>query len=137
MKRKLIAATLALVMLPCGVLVAQSGNIRTAKTKSPDPPAAFPSDPAAASPARQQSQVRTPTTTRPEPSTAERRAYHREAYDRHHHRISKKQWIFLGAVAGTPMAIGALAGGGEGLAVGAIVGGWAAFVAHKFWHKLH
>jgi hypothetical protein len=139
MKRKLIAATLALAMLPCGVLLGQSGNVRIAKASPPDPPAAYPPDPPAPSPARPQPQpqAQTPTTTRPEPAPAERRAYNREVYGRRHHRISKQQWIFLGAVAGTPMAIGALAGGAEGRAVGAIVGGWGAFVAHKFWRHLH
>jgi hypothetical protein len=137
MKRKIIALTLALAMLPCGVLLGQSGNVRTAKASPPDPPAAYPPNPPAPSPAQPQPQVQTPTSTRPEPSPAERRSYNREVYRHRRHRISKQQWIFLGAVAGTPMAIGALAAGGEGLAVGAIVGGWGAFVAHKLWHKLH
>jgi hypothetical protein len=47
--------------------------------------------------------------------------------------ISKKEKIFLAAIVGTSLAIGAIAGGGEGLAIGALVGGWAAYAAHRFW----
>jgi hypothetical protein len=129
MKRKLIVAALSLALFSGGVLLGQSGSVRTAKASPPDPPAA--------SPARPQPQTQTPTTTRPEPSPAQRRAYEREVYGRRHHGISKKQWIFLGAVAATPMAIGALAGGAHGLAIGAVVGGWGAYVAHRFWNKIH
>ncbi len=50
--------------------------------------------------------------------------------------MSKKEKIFLVAVVGTSMAIGAIAGGGEGLAIGALAGGWAAYLAHRFWKDL-
>jgi hypothetical protein len=39
----------------------------------------------------------------------------------------------MAAIAGTSMAIGALAGGGSGLAIGAIVGGWGAYAGHRLW----
>jgi hypothetical protein len=43
----------------------------------------------------------------------------------------------MGAVAGTSLSIGALAGGGTGLAIGAIVGGWGAYAVHRLWRHLH
>jgi hypothetical protein len=42
--------------------------------------------------------------------------------------------VFMGAIAGTSMGIGAIAGGGTGLAIGALVGGWGAYAGHRFWH---
>jgi len=68
--------------------------------------------------------------------TAQRRSYERET-GRRHHSISKKEVIFLGAIVGTSMGIGAIAGGAHGLAIGTIVGGWAAFGGHYLWNKLH
>ncbi len=67
---------------------------------------------------------------------ARRRSYERETGRRHHPRITKKEMIFLGAIAGTSMGIGAIAGGAKGLAIGTIVGGWAAFAGHVLWNKL-
>lgn len=69
-------------------------------------------------------------------STRERRSYERETRVRHHH-ITKQEVIFLAAVAGTPMGIGAIAGGARGLAIGSIVGGWGAFGAHYLWKHVH
>ena len=40
----------------------------------------------------------------------------------------------MAGIAGTSMGIGAIAGGGTGLAIDAIVGGWGAFAGHKIWH---
>lgn len=50
---------------------------------------------------------------------------------RQHYGISQREAIFLVAIVGSCMGIGALAGGAKGLAIGALVGGWGAFVAHK------
>jgi hypothetical protein len=74
--------------------------------------------------------------TRPQATTAQRRSYERET-GRRHHSISKKELIFLGAIAGTSMGIGAIAAGAHGLAIGTIVGGWAAFGGHFLWKQLH
>lgn len=48
-----------------------------------------------------------------------------------HYGVSQREAIFLVAIVGSCMGIGALAGGAKGLAIGALVGGWGAFVAHK------
>jgi len=40
----------------------------------------------------------------------------------------------MAAIAGTSMGIGALAGGGRGLAIRAIVGGWGAYAGHRLWN---
>jgi hypothetical protein len=40
------------------------------------------------------------------------------------------------ATVGSSMGIGALAGGGMGLAGGAVVGGWRAYATHKLWRWL-
>lgn len=135
MKRRIFTAVLTFTLLFAGFLPAQSGNVQTAKANPPDPPAASP----APAPARPQAEAQSPTpaAARPQPSATRRRAYEREVYGRRHTGISKEQWIFLGAVAGTPMAIGALAGGAHGLAIGAIVGGWGAYAAHRLWNKIH
>ena len=69
-------------------------------------------------------------------SAARRRSYEREVGRRRHSRVSKKEVVFLAAIAGTPMGIGAVAAGGTGLAIGAIVGGWGAFVGYKLWHRI-
>ncbi len=69
-------------------------------------------------------------TARPQPR-ARQRSYQRET--RASQGISKKEKIFMVAIAGTSMAIGALAGGGKGLAIGAIVGGWGAYLGHRVW----
>ena len=66
----------------------------------------------------------------------ERRSYEREVNVKRHHGISKKEVIFLAAVAGTPMGIGAIAGGAHGLAIGAVVGGWSAYAVHRLWRHI-
>ena len=63
-------------------------------------------------------------------------SYQQGAHSRRHPKISKKEVAFMAAIAGTSMGIGALAGGGKGLAIGAIVGGWAAYAGHRLWKWL-
>lgn len=65
------------------------------------------------------------------PQRARQRSYQRETRPRH--RISKQEWLFLGAIAGTSMGIGAIAAGGKGVAIGALVGGWGAYAGHRIW----
>jgi hypothetical protein len=72
-----------------------------------------------------------PATTRPR---AARPTYEREPHRRHN--ISKQEVLFLGAIAGTSMGIGALAGGAKGLAIGSIVGGWGAYLGHRLWKRV-
>ena len=67
------------------------------------------------------------------PTTQQRRSYEREVQPRRHRGISKKEWVFMGAIAGTSMGIGVIAAGGTGVAIGAIVGGWGAYVGHRCW----
>ncbi len=69
-------------------------------------------------------------TARPQPR-ARQHSYQRET--RTSEGISKKEKVFMGAIAGTSLAIGAIAGGGKGLAIGAIVGGWGAYLGHRVW----
>ncbi len=127
MSRKLFAVILTLGLILPELILAQQKPAKTIQPNADPPAAAQPSQPAA--------QTETPQPVRPQaPTTAQRRSYEREVHGRRHHGISKKEWIFLGAVAGTSMGIGALAGGAHGLAIGAIVGGWGAFAAHKFYH---
>jgi hypothetical protein len=128
MVRKFLVTILAVGLIMPGALLAQEKNAKSPKINPPDPPAS-------AEPARPAAQAQTPQTVRPQPTEARRRSYQREVHSRRYRRgISKKEWVFLGAVAGTSMGIGAIAGGAQGLAIGSIVGGWSAFVAHKFWH---
>ena len=128
MRRRLFALILTLGLVVPELILAQQKPPKQAIQPKQDPPAAAqPSQPAA--------RAETPETERPQPTTAQRRSYEREVHPRRrHHGISKKEWIFMGAVAGTSMGIGALAGGAHGLAIGAIVGGWGAYAAHKFYH---
>lgn len=90
---------------------------------------------AASAPPQNSASSEQPKSERPQPSPRQQRSYQRETRN-HNHRISKKEWLFLGAVAGTSMSIGAIAAGGKGLAIGALVGGWAAYGAHRFWRWL-
>jgi len=131
MPRKLFATIVILgLVLPEGLWA--QGQIREAAQAS-EPAVAKATPPPAA---RAAQQAETPQTTRPQASAARRRSYEREVHGRRHSGISKKEWVFLGAVAGTSMGIGALAGGAHGLAIGAIVGGWSAFAAHHLWKHL-
>jgi hypothetical protein len=132
MPRRLFATILILgLVLPDGLWA--QGQIREAAQANP--PAVAKAAPPPAAPAAQQ--VVTPQTTRPQANAARRRSYEREVHGRRHSRISKKEWVLLGALAGSSMGIGALAGGAHGLAIGAIVGGWSAFAAHHLWKHLH
>lgn len=126
MIRKLLTAILTLALAMPGMLIAQQAPANAVRPSDPSAAAARPSQPAA--------QSETPQATRPQPRRAERRSYEREVRSRRHRGLSKNEWVFLGAVAGTSMGIGALAGGAHGLAIGAIVGSWGAFAAHKLYH---
>lgn len=126
MTKRILIAILTLGLVMPEIFVAQQ---RPAQAVNPSNP------PAAAQPSAPAAQDQPPQTERPQPqTTAQRRSYERETRARHHRRISKQEWIFLGAVAGTSMGVGALAGGAHGLAIGAIVGGWGAYAAHRMWH---
>lgn len=74
-----------------------------------------------------------PTSVRPN-STPQRQSYAQETQPRRRRRISKGEVVFMAGIAGTSMGIGAIAGGGVGLAIGAIVGGWGAYVGHRIYH---
>lgn len=125
MKRKFLIAVLTLGLVIPAFVIAQQRPADAVKN----------SPLAAAQPSAPASQPQEPQTERPQPLTrAERRSYERETHPHRHHRISKKEWVFLGAVAGTSMGVGAIAGGAHGLAIGAIVGGWGAYAAHRMWH---
>lgn len=126
MARKFLVTILTLGLVIPGALLAQQKNLQTARVIPPDSPAA----------ARPAQQAETPQSARPQPTRATQRSYEREVRPRRHSGISKQEWLFLGAVAGTPMGIGAIAGGAHGLAIGSIVGGWSAFAAHKLWNKV-
>jgi hypothetical protein len=127
MRRKLLAAILMLGLALPEAFLAQQNPANAVQPAGP---------PAAARPAQPAGQAETPQTQRPQPTYAQQRSYEREVHGRRHRRISKNEWIFLGAVAGTSMGIGALAAGAHGLAIGAIVGGWGAFAAHKLWRHI-
>jgi hypothetical protein len=89
--------------------------------QQPNPPAATPQD-------------QQPSSVRPN-ATPQQRSYEREVHARRRHsHISRGEVVFMGAIAGTSMGIGAIAGGGAGLAIGALVGGWGAYAGHRFWH---
>ena len=130
MKRKVFAAILTLGLVLPEVLWAQqvrNTSNEAAGIRPSNPPAAAPGQPAA--------QAQTPQTERPQATAVQRRSYEREVHPRRRHSgISKKEWLFMGAVAGTSMGVGAIAAGAHGLAIGAIVGGWGAFAAHKLYH---
>lgn len=102
---------------------------------------AVPAKPAAANQSASQSpaqakgwtQVQSPA---PQSDPVHNRSYERETRSRRHYGMSKKEKVFLVAVAGTSMSIGAIAGGAEGLAIGAIVGGWGAYAVHRLWNHI-
>ncbi len=122
--QKILAAVLALSLIAPELVLAQT------KAVTQPQPAQFSANAAAPqAPSGEQAQ-----TTRPR-SKRSQRSYEREV-KRRHLGMTKQQWLFLGAVAGTSMGIGALAGGARGLAIGAIVGGWAAYGVHRIWHKI-
>lgn len=107
---------------------------------------AAPAKPAAANSAAPQSPPPNPSQSKgwtqaqssaPQQDPVNKKSYERETRTRRHDGMSKKQKVFLVAVVGTSMSIGAIAGGGEGLAIGAIVGGWSAYVVHRLWDHIH
>lgn len=127
MQRKLLIGMLCMTLLTSAMLVAENeSSASTARNtagalQQPNPPAAAPQD-------------QQPTSTRPN-ATPQQRSYEREVHSRRRHsHISRGEMVFMGAIAGTSMGIGAIAGGGVGLAIGAIVGGWGAYAGHRFWH---
>jgi hypothetical protein len=103
---------------------------------TPAGPDAGSSAAAASAPPQGSASSEQPKSERPQPSPRQQRSYQRETHNQDHGRISKKEWLFLGAVAGTSMSIGAIAAGGKGLAIGTLVGGWAAYGAHRVWRWL-
>ena len=123
MTRKFLTSVLCSALLSAPLLAATDAAEASAKNaatvvKTAQRPTATPQDQAATN------------TTRP---TSSSRAYARETH-RRHSGVSRNEAIFMGAVAGTSMGIGAIAGGGVGLAIGAIVGGWGAYASHRLWH---
>lgn len=125
MKRQLLVSVLLVSLLSPGVLLAQGSTTN----RAPAPLRASASPPASPPSSVQEQQ---PTSVRPR-SRAARRSYARETQVRRHG-MSKEEKILLVGIAGSSMGIGALAGGGAGLAVGAIVGGWGAYLGHHVYH---
>lgn len=123
MKRKLFAAILAASLLYPGSLRATEGNQSNAITSTTRGNLQ----------AGGQGQNGPPAQTR---SRARRHSYEHETGRRHRSGISKKEFALMAAIAGTSMGIGAIAGGGKGLAIGSIVGGWGAYVGHRLWKWL-
>ena len=128
MMRKLFACVLLLSLVFPGAVLAQEAG-RTSLVTDTHPRAnQTASAPASAVQTPQQSESVRPN------SRARQRSYEKETRTRRRSHISKNEKIFLVAVAGTSMGIGALAAGGTGLAIGAIVGGWGAYASHRLWH---
>jgi len=127
MLRKFYSATLACILILPEVLLAQQTTTHAAALK-------YSAAPTTASSAQSSAQGQTPQSVRPQ-SSKQRRSYEREVRPRHRStRISKGEMAFMAGIAGTSMGIGAIAGGGVGLAIGAIVGGWGAYVGHRIWN---
>jgi hypothetical protein len=127
MQRRLLIGMLCLTLVTPAMLVAEgeSGTSTARNTEralqQPNPPASAPQD-------------QQPSSVRPN-ATPQQRSYEREVHARRRHsHISRGEVVFMGAIAGTSMGIGAIAGGGAGLAIGALVGGWGAYAGHRFWH---
>ena len=123
MLRKSFGVMLACSLILPELLLAQQAATRTVAQNQP-----------AAASSQQSSDPggQTPETVRPQ-SRAQQRSYQREVKPRHRS-ISKGEVAFMAGIAGTSMGIGAIAGGGVGLAIGAIVGGWGAYVGHRVWN---
>jgi len=122
MMRKTLTSVLCLALLSTPLLAATDTGETSAKNaaavvKTSQRPGATPQD------------QTTTSTTRP---TSSSRSYARETH-RRRSGVSRNEAVFMGAVAGTSMGIGAIAGGGVGLAIGAIVGGWGAYASHRLW----
>lgn len=130
MKRKMFAAILTL-----GLVLPEMSWAQQARNTGNETAQIRPFNRTASAPAQPAGQAQASQTERPQPTAAQRRSYQREVNPRRRRSgISKKEWLFMGAVAGTSMGIGALAAGAHGVAIGAIVGGWGAFAAHKLYH---
>jgi hypothetical protein len=126
--RKILPIALAISLLSAESMVAQQNSGLTNNGKGTTPGATQSSAPVSSDAHKSYSpQYQSPPRPRP---------YRRETRRRRHSRISKEEVVVMTAVAGSSMGIGALAGGGIGLAVGAIVGGWGAYTTHKLWHWL-
>lgn len=121
MRKRIGSLFLMLSLLLPPTLLAQQGNTQRLAT----------SPPAASAPPSTEPQNFPLPSRRDE--AARRRSYERETRTRRHRRVSKGEIVFMAAIAGTSMGIGALAGGAEGLAVGSIVGGWGAYAGHRLW----
>lgn len=90
--------------------------------------------PPAAATAPAQSSAQSRESVRPQPASRQR-SFERETRGRRRlGGISKKEVVFMAAIAGTSMGIGALAAGAKGVAIGAIVGGWGAYAGHRLWN---
>ena len=126
MAKKFFTATLALSLILPGVMFAQQAT--TAVAAANPPAAAVP-----ASPPQNSGESQSPQSVRPQ-STAPRRSYQSEDKPRRRRKISKGQVAFMAGIAGTSMAVGAIAGGPIGLAVGTIVGGWGAYAGYRIWN---
>jgi hypothetical protein len=126
--RKILASVLAISLLSAESLLAQQNSGLTNNGQGTAPGATESAAPVSSGVQKSYSpQYQSPPPPRP---------YPRETGRRRHRRISKEEVVVMTAVAGNSMGIGALAGGGMGLAVGAIVGGWGAYATHKLWHWL-
>jgi hypothetical protein len=122
--RRFLGVFLAVSLLLPEFLPAQNDTSQPATNNSASP-----------NPAPANAQATPTQSVRPQ-SRSRRHSYERETRQRRHSRISKKEVAFMAAIAGTSMGIGAIAGGGEGLAIGAIVGGWGAYAGHRLWKWL-
>jgi hypothetical protein len=127
MTRKFLTSSLCLALLSSPLLAATEGGETSAKNSAAVVKTAQRPD------ATPQNQTSTSTTSTTRPTSSTSRSYARETH-RRHPGVSRNEAIFMGAVAGTSMGIGAIAGGGVGLAIGAIVGGWGAYASHRLWH---
>lgn len=128
MLRRFFGVLLACSLMLPEALLAQQAATRTVAANQPAAPPA----PQSSSPG--QTAQSPPESVRPQ-SQEQRRSYERETKPRRRsHHISKGEVAFMAGIAGTSMGIGAIAGGGVGLAVGAIVGGWGAYIGHRVWH---
>lgn len=115
-----------MTLLVPGFLLAQAGTGPvTAANAQPAPPAPPPAQNTAAQPRE---------SVRPQPASRQR-SYERETRGRRRHGgISKKEVVFMAAIAGTSMGFGALTAGAKGVAIGVIVGGWGAYAGHRLWN---
>lgn len=123
MTRRLTALLLAWTLaIPPSALAAEKQNRATVTTVATRPTVAA-AMAASAAPAG------APQTSRPQPAARTREDRHGEPR-RRNSGISKRDVIFIAAIAGTSMGIGAIAAGGKGVAIGAMAGGWGGYLAN-------